>query len=136
MCVVSSADVRAHAVTMFMPEIVTVPVNGRLCDVSTSAAATTAPAGALFGTIGFAGAPRTEPYQTARPPTNLMARLITASRRWKLYRVFNVKDTAMPAEMQSIFAIWGERRPKIPPERSPVHDKGNGTDFAMHTKFY
>ena len=62
--------------------------------------------------------------------------MITASRRWKLYRVFNVKDTAMPAEMQSIFAIWGERRPKIPPERSPVHDKGNGTDFAMHTKFY
>jgi hypothetical protein len=76
---------------MFMPEIVTVPVNGRLWDISTIAAATTVPAGALSGTIGFAGAPRTEPYQRARPPTKSVARLITASRRWKLYRVFNVK---------------------------------------------
>src|SRR6516165_4501594 len=53
-----------------------------------------------------------------RTPYKLGGALTTASRRWKLYRVFNVKDTAIPAQMLSIFAIWGERRPEIPPERS------------------
>ena len=106
MCVVSSADVRAHAVTMFMPEIVTVLVNGRLCDISTIAAATTVSAGALSGTIGFAGAPRTSHTKRRDPlPYKLGGALDHCIAPLEVVLGVHCKDTAMPAQMLSIFAI-------------------------------
>ena len=66
----------------------------------------TVPAGALSGTIGFAGAPRTSHTKRRDPlPYKLGGALDHCIAPLEVVLGVHCKDTAMPAQMLSIFAI-------------------------------